>query len=188
MSEQREQDLSELTLNSNFKQQSADELRKEGVTLLGSGHTEYKDTYDPSIIQTFENKYPDRDYVVTFDALEGTSLCPITHQPDFFKMIISYIPGPLMLESKSLKLLLFSWRNTGSYHETIVNTVMEDIRDRIQPKFICVRGIFSVRGGIAIYPQATWANPEYPEYVELEKQMKLAAIRDAANRTMKYDM
>lgn len=172
----------------NFKQQSKEELRAEGVTLLGQGHTEYKDTYDPSIYQTFENKYPDRDYVVTFDALEGTSLCPITHQPDFFKMIISYIPGKLMLESKSLKLALFSWRNTGSYHETIVNTVMEDIRDLIKPKFITVRGIFSVRGGIAIYPTATYADPQYPEYKELEKQIQLAAIRDAANRTIKYDM
>ena len=178
--------MSEVT-SINFKQQSAEELRTEGVTLLGSGHTVYKDTYDPSIIQTFENRYPDHDYVVTFDALEGTSLCPITHQPDFFKMIISYVPGPLMLESKSLKLLLFSWRNTGSYHENIVNTTMEDIRDRIHPKFIMVKGIFSVRGGIAIYPVATYADPQYPEYVELEKKVQFQSIMDASNRTIKYD-
>lgn len=177
--------MSEAT--SNFKQQSAEELRKEGVTLLGSGSTVYKDTYDPSVIQTFENKYPDRDYVVTFDALEGTSLCPITHQPDFFKMIITYIPDKLMLESKSLKLLLFSWRNTGSYHETIVNTVMEDIRDRIKPKFILVKGIFSPRGGIAIFPVATYADPNYPEYVEMEKRIKFQAIVDSTNRTVRYD-
>lgn len=177
--------MSEVT--SNFKQQSAEELRKEGVTLLGSGSTVYKDTYDPSVIQTFENKYPDRDYIVTFDALEGTSLCPITHQPDFFKMVITYIPNKLMLESKSLKLLLFSWRNTGSYHETIVNTVMEDIRDRINPKFILVKGIFSARGGIAIFPVATYADPAYPEYVEMEKQVKFQAIVDSTNRTVRYD-
>lgn len=175
-------------MGNNLQTRTKEELREDGVTLLGAGHTEYPDTYNPDILQTFENKHPDDDYVVTFDALEGTSLCPITHQPDFFKMIISYIPDRRMLESKSLKLYLFSYRNTGSYHEDIVNTVMKDIKDRISPKFISVRGIFSVRGGIAIFPTATYADPSYPEYVELEKQIKLSVIRDAANRTIKYDI
>ena len=180
MSEQREQN--------NYHQRTKEELREQGVTLLGAGHTEYPDTYNPDILQTFDNRHPEYDYVVTFDALEGTSLCPVTHQPDFFKMIISYIPKDKLIESKSLKLFLFSFRQTPSYHEDIVNTVMKDIKDRISPKLICVRGIFSVRGGIAIYPQATYSDPGYPEYVELEKQLKLAAIKDAANRTIKYDM
>lgn len=175
-------------MSNNLQTRTKEELREDGVTLLGAGHTEYPDTYNPDILQTFENKHPDNDYVVTFDALEGTSLCPITHQPDFFKMIISYIPDKRMLESKSLKLYLFSYRSTGSYHEDIVNTVMKDIKDRISPKFISVRGIFSVRGGIAIFPTATYADPSYPEYVELEKQIKLSAIRDASNRTVRYDM
>lgn len=172
----------------NLHQRTKEELREGGVTLLGAGHTEYPNTYNPEILQSFVNKHPDNDYVATFDCTEGTSLCPITKQPDFFKMVISYVPHELCLESKSLKLYLYSFRETGSYHEDIVNTVMKDIRDLISPKFICVRGIFSVRGGIAIYPQATYADPQYPEYLELEKQMKLAAIQDSCNRTIRYDM
>lgn len=172
----------------NLHQRTKEELRQDGVTLLGAGHTEYPDTYNPDILQSFENKHKDVDYVITFDATEGTSLCPVTHQPDFFKMVISYIPADRCLESKSAKLYLFGWRNTPSYHEDIVNTTMKDIRDLIQPKFIVVKGIFSVRGGIALLPVATYVDPKYPEYYDLEKTIKASAIRDAANRTIKYDM
>lgn len=174
-------------MSENYHQRTPEELRKGGVTLLGSGNTTYVDHYDSSIYQTFENKHPDNDYIITFDCTEGTSLCPMTKQPDFFKMVISYVPSKLCIESKSLKLALFGWRNTPSYHEDIVNTVMKDIRDLISPKLIVCKGIFSVRGGIAIYPTATYADPQYPEYVAMEKQIKAEAIRDALNRASKYD-
>lgn len=174
-------------MSENYHQRTPEELREGGVTLLGSGNTTYVDHYDSTIYQTFENKHPDSDYIVTFDCTEGTSLCPMTKQPDFFKMVISYIPDKLCIESKSLKLALFGWRNTPSYHEDIVNTVMKDIRDLISPKIIIVKGIFSVRGGIALLPIATYADPKYPEYVEMEKQIKAQAFCDALNRTVKYD-
>ena len=157
------------------------------VSSLGSGNTIYKDQYDPSVLETFKNKHTDNDYTVTFDALEGTSLCPKTGQPDFFKMIISYIPTEDMVESKSLKLYLFSFRNTGSFHEDIVNTVGKDLVKLMNPKYLEVRGIFSVRGGIAIYPFYNYANPEY-NYQKLAENRKLDILRDVSNRTIRYDM
>ena len=172
----------------NMHQRTKEELRQDGVTLLGAGTTEYPDTYNPSILQSFENKHPDVDYVITFDITEGTSLCPVTHQPDFFKMVVTYIPSSRCLESKSAKLYNFGWRNTPAYHEDIVNTTMKDIRDLIAPKLIVVKGIFSVRGGIALLPVATYADPQYPEYVEMEKQIKAQSMCDAINRTVRYDM
>lgn len=87
----------------------------EGVTLLGDQNTKYRYEYDPEVLETFVNKHPDNDYIVTFDGYEGTSLCPKTGQPDFFKIIINYIPREKMVESKSLKLYLFSFRNRGDF-------------------------------------------------------------------------
>lgn len=155
---------------------------------LGSKKTIYKDTYDPSVLETFENRNPERDYVVTFDCTEGSSLCPKTHQPDFFKLVISYIPDKKMVESKSLKLYIFSFRSTGAFHESIVNTVKNDLVKLMEPKYLEVRGIFSVRGGIAIYPFATYVNDSYPEYKDLERSRQLEVLRDASNRTVRYDM
>lgn len=157
----------------------------EGVTLLGNQNTKYNTNYSPEVLETFVNKNPNNDYVVTFDAYELTSTCPKTGQPDFAKIVISYIPGERMVESKSLKLYLFSFRNEGSFHEDIVNTIMKDLVKLMSPKYIEVRGIFSPRGGIAIYPFATYASEGY-EY--LEKQRKIDVLRDASNRTVKYDM
>lgn len=155
------------------------------VSKLGNKSTKYKDTYDPTILETFDNKHPDNDYVVTFDCTEGTSKCPVTGQPDFFKAIISYIPNKKMVESKSLKLYLFSFRNQGAFHEDIVNTIGKDLVSLMSPKYLEVRGIFSVRGGIAIYPFFTYAQDE--KYEALSTQRKLDVLRDGANRTVKYD-
>lgn len=172
---------------SNMHQRTKEELRADGVTLLGAGKTEYPNTYNPGVLQSFENKHKDVDYVVTFDITEGTSLCPVTKQPDFFKMVVTYIPNERCLESKSAKLYNFGWRETPSYHEDIVNTTMKDIRDLIQPKLLVVKGIFSVRGGIALMPVATYVDPNYPEYIEIERQIKTQAMCDALNRTIKFD-
>ena len=154
------------------------------VSLLGNQNTKYKYDYDPDVLEVFENKHQDNDYVVTFDAVEGTSLCPRTGQPDFFKLIINYIPDKLMVESKSLKLYLFSFRNRGDFHEDLVNIVMKDLVKLMDPKYLEVRGLFAVRGGIAIYPFATYAREEYKD---LEKQRKLDVMRDSSNRAAKYD-
>lgn len=132
------------------------EKEKEGLTLLGNKKTIYKDTYAPEVLETFINKHPDNDYMVTFDCPEFTSLCPITGQPDFAKIKINYIPNIKMVESKSLKLYLFSFRNQGDFHEDCVNIIMKDLVKLMEPKYLEVKGIFTPRGGIAIYPFANY--------------------------------
>ena len=96
------------------------------LTKLGSECTEYSTDYNPSVLETFDNKHPGNDYFVKFNCPEFTSLCPITGQPDFATIYISYIPGKKMVESKSLKLYLFSFRNHGDFHEDCVNIIMKD--------------------------------------------------------------
>lgn len=159
----------------------------EGVTLLGNQNTHYEDDYSPNVLETFENKHKDNDYVVSFDAYEFTSKCPKTGQPDFAKVVISYIPNEVMVESKSLKLYLFSFRQHGDFHEDCMNIIMKDLIELMNPKYIEVRGIFSPRGGISIYPYCNWANPEYPKYSQFARARQLDSLRDAANRTVKYD-
>lgn len=99
----------------------------QGVTQLGNQHTTYAQDYDPSLLETFVNKHPDRDYFVKFNCPEFTSLCPMTGQPDYATIYISYVPGERMVESKSLKLYLFSFRNHGDFHEDCVNIIMDDL-------------------------------------------------------------
>ena len=100
------------------------EKEKAGLTLLGNKSTEYRDDYAPEVLECFINKHPDNDYMVSFNCPEFTSLCPITGQPDFAKIVINYIPDEKMVESKSLKLYLFSFRNRGDFHEDCVNIIM----------------------------------------------------------------
>lgn len=129
---------------------------KKGLSLLGNKKTVYADTYSPEVLETFVNKHPDNDYMVTFDCPEFTSLCPITGQPDFAKIKINYIPNQKMVESKSLKLYLFSFRNQGDFHEDCVNIIMKDLVKLMEPKYLEVKGIFTPRGGISIYPFANY--------------------------------
>ena len=140
---------------------SRSESELSGVTLLGEGHTRYADHYVPEVLETFVNKHQDNEYLVTFHCPEFTSLCPKTGQPDFAKIIIRYIPRRDMVESKSLKLYLFSFRNHGDFHEDCVNIIMKDLRKLMDPRYIEVKGIFTPRGGIAIHPFANWGDPEH---------------------------
>ena len=116
------------------------ENEKGSITLLGNNNTKYSSDYDPSVLETFPNKHPDNDYFVKFNCPEFTSLCPITGQPDFASIYISYIPGERMVESKSLKLYLFSFRNHGDFHEDCVNIIMKDLIKLMEPKYIEVWG------------------------------------------------
>ena len=100
--------------------------KTEGLKALGR-ETGYLETYNPSVLETFENKHQDNDYWVRFNCPEFTSVCPITGQPDFAEIRISYIPDKRMVESKSLKLYLFSFRNHGDFHEDCVNVIMKDL-------------------------------------------------------------
>ncbi|ETD19945.1 MULTISPECIES: preQ(1) synthase [Prevotellaceae] len=145
-----------------------DEIRKdEGLQALGA-ETTYRTDYAPEVLETFLNKHPDNDYWVQFNCPEFTSLCPITGQPDFAEIRISYIPGERMVESKSLKLYLFSFRNHGDFHEDCVNIIMKDLIRLMQPKYIEVTGYFTPRGGISIYPYANFGRTG-TKYEELAK-------------------
>ena len=124
------------------------ENEKGSITLLGNNNTKYSADYDPSVLETFPNKHPGNDYFVKFNCPEFTSLCPITGQPDFAAIYISYIPDKVMVESKSLKLYLFSFRNHGDFHEDCVNIIMKDLIKLMDPKYIEVWGKFLPRGGI----------------------------------------
>ena len=130
----------------------------EGLSHLG-GKTEYKDDYAPEVLEAFENKHQGNDYWVTFNCPEFTSLCPITGQPDFANIHNNYIPDVKMVESKSLKLYMFSFRNHGAFHEDCVNIIMKDLVNLMSPKYIEVIGVFTPRGGISIYPYCTYGRP-----------------------------
>ena len=123
------------------------------------GKTVYRDDYAPEVLETFINKHPDNDYWVQFNCPEFTSLCPITGQPDFAEIRIMYLPDQRMVESKSLKLYLFSFRNHGDFHEDCVNIIMKDLIRLMDPNCIEVTGIFTPRGGISIYPYANYGRP-----------------------------
>ena len=132
---------------------------KENLTKLGSRGTEYSYAYDPDVLESFQNKHPENDYFVKFNCPEFTSLCPITGQPDFATIVISYVPDQKLVESKSLKLYLFSFRNHGDFHEDVVNIIMKDLIRLMDPKYIEVTGLFTPRGGISIHPYANYGRP-----------------------------
>jgi 7-cyano-7-deazaguanine reductase len=144
----------------------------DNLTLLGK-QTEYKNDYTPEVLEVFENRHNDNDYWVELRCPEFTSLCPITGQPDFAEIIISYIPSKKMVESKSLKLYMFSFRNHGTFHEDCVNIIMKDLIALMQPKYIEVIGIFTPRGGISIYPYCNYgiANTKF-EKIAAERLAK----------------
>ncbi|MGZ4107502.1 MAG: preQ(1) synthase [Tumebacillaceae bacterium] len=132
---------------------------KEDLTLLGHAVNKYVFDYDPAVLETFINKHPDRDYFVKFNTPEFTSLCPITGQPDFASIYISYIPEERMVESKSLKLYLFSFRNHGEFHEDCINKIAKDLIALMDPRYLEVWGKFTPRGGISIDPYTNYGRP-----------------------------
>ncbi|TNE96733.1 MAG: preQ(1) synthase [Deltaproteobacteria bacterium] len=125
---------------------------------LGEAKTDYPDTYAPNVLEAFDNKNPHSEAWTTFLCTEFTSLCPKTGQPDFARIYINYIADKKMVESKSLKLYLFSFRNHGDFHEDCVQTICDDLQKLINPKYLEVIGEFTPRGGIAIYPFASCSN------------------------------
>ena len=145
-----------------------DTRKDEGLQALGA-KTRYKDDYAPEVLESFVNKHPDNDYWVQFNCPEFTSLCPITGQPDFAEIRIQYVPDVRMVESKSLKLYLFSFRNHGDFHEDCVNIIMKDLVKLMDPRYIEVTGLFKPRGGISIFPFANYGRPG-TEYEALAKQ------------------
>ena len=133
---------------------------------LGSEKTNYPQTYSAKILEAFKNKNPAKIAWTTFVCTEFTSLCPKTGQPDFAHIFINYIADKKMIESKSVKLYLFSFRNHGDFHEDCVQTICDDIVDLIKPHYLEVIGEFTPRGGIAIYPYASSSSAKR-EFTEL---------------------
>ncbi len=108
-------------------------------------------------IDSFENQFPEREYEIEFTAEEFTSVCPMTGQPDFGTIVISYSPGARCIELRSFKFYLQSFRNRGIFYENVVNTILDDIVAAIAPRFLVVTGEFHSRGGISARISATYA-------------------------------
>ena len=145
-------------MKTNGKTKEAPRTR-EGLTLLGGPRRAAPADYDPSLLESFGNRHPGLDSMVTLRCPEFTTLCPVTGQPDFGEIVIRYVPAKRLVESKSLKLYLFSFRNHGDFHEDVCCTILKDLRALLAPEYIEVRGLFRPRGGIAIHPFAAWAPP-----------------------------
>lgn len=140
----------------------------EGVSLLGSSETKYPQQYAPEILESFPNKHPENNYWVKFNAPEFTSLCPMTGQPDFGSVYISYVPNKRLVESKSLKLYLFSFRNNGDFHEDCANIIMKDLIRLLDPNYIEVWCKFTPRGGLSIDPYCNYGK-QGTEFEEMSK-------------------
>jgi 7-cyano-7-deazaguanine reductase len=127
----------------------------EELSLLGQGSTQ-----PTKQLETFPNRHPGRDYTVTLTTDEFTCICPATGQPDFARITIRYIPDQRIVESKSLKLYFWSYRNEGVFHEHVTNVILDDLVAALEPRWCEVVADFGVRGGIAITVRAEYSKPE----------------------------
>ena len=144
-----------------------------GVSHLGSKTTPYGFEYNPGLLESFPNKNPKNIQWVTFVCTEFTSLCPLTGQPDFAKIFINYIADQKMVESKALKLYLFSFRNHGDFHEDCIQKICNDLTRLLSPRYLEVIGEFTPRGGIAIYPFSSSHNRK-KEFKKLHDERLMA--------------
>lgn len=129
------------------------------LSLLGNQNTNYLYEYAPEVLEAVDNLHTENDFFVKFNCPEFTSLCPMTGQPDFATIYISFIPDKKLVESKSLKLYLFSFRNHGDFHEDCVNIIMKDLIKLLDPRYIEVWGKFTPRGGLSIDPWCNYGRP-----------------------------
>ncbi len=132
-----------------------------GLTLLGRGATR-----PARKLETFPNQHPGRRYTVTLVCPEFTCLCPATGQPDFATITIEYIPDRRIVESKSLKLYLWSFRDEGHFHEHVTNMILDDLVQALEPHYCRVVGAFNVRGGISITVEAKYGDDAGPRAIE----------------------
>ena len=128
-----------------------------GLTLLGHP-AKFPDEPSVEILETFPNRNAGRDYLITFECMEFTSMCPVTGQPDFAHLRIEYVADELCIETKSLKFYLSSFRNTRSFNEAIVNRILDDLVAACRPRYALVHGEFSPRGGISVTVDAEHPN------------------------------
>ncbi len=150
----------------------------KNVKSLGSGHTEYElNKPKPELLETFDNQHPDSNYVIPIECFEFSSLCPKTGQPDFGTIYINYVPNELCVESKSLKLYLFSLRNHGEFMEDLTNRLMKELKTLLNPRYIEVYSRFNSRGGIALTPVAiSWSDEGKSNYDDIAFNVHRTAI------------
>lgn len=117
-------------------------------------------TKPSKIMETFASPRPGRPFEIRFETEEFTCLCPMTGQPDFAHLKITYIPDQLCVESKSLKLYLWSYRNEGAFHEAVTNQILDDLVAATRPTWMCVEGDFLIRGGIRSVVKAEYGERE----------------------------
>jgi 7-cyano-7-deazaguanine reductase len=135
--------------------ESAENAVAVGLTLLG------REVSQPvRKLETFPNQHPGRRYTVTLVCPEFTCVCPVTGQPDFATITVRYIPDQRILESKSLKLYLWSYRQEGTFHEHVTNQILDDLVAALDPLECHVTGAFNVRGGISITVEAKYEKPQ----------------------------
>ncbi len=120
---------------------------------------------EEAVLDRVPNPHPDSDYVARFTAPEFTSLCPVTGQPDFGILVIDYVPGAWLLESKSLKLYLASFRNHGAFHEDCTVGIGKRVAELLEPKWLRIGGYWNPRGGIPI--DVFWQTGKPPEGIWL---------------------
>jgi len=128
------------------------------LKLLSKNAVRYPAKPSCATLETFMNRNAKRDFWITFDCPEFTSMCPVTGQPDFAKLTIAYIPAERCIETKSLKFYLASFRNTRSFNEEVVNRILDDLVKASSPKKMVIHGKFASRGGISVTVDA-----EHPE-------------------------
>ena len=128
------------------KQQSA----TSGLTKLGRKTTYRFDNPDIRMLEAFHNQHPERDYIISFEHPEFTSVCPITGQPDFATITLRYVPDVLCVESKSFKLYISAFRNHGAFMEVVTNKIADDLINLLMPRRLTIDSAFNIRGGTAI--------------------------------------
>ena len=160
------------------------EYSENQLKWLGHSKRPVLSVYSPELLEVVENQYKGRDYFVKFNCPEFTSLCPKTGQPDFASLYISYVPDQKLVESKSLKLYLFSFRNHGDFHETCVNLIMDDLIKVADPLYIEILGRFLPRGGISIDPFCNYGRMG----TEWEKTARLRLMRHDINPDQVFNM
>ena len=138
-----------------------------GANQLGQ-HTEIPASPEAAVLDRVPNPHADIDYLARFTAPEFTSLCPVTGQPDFAHLVIDYVPGDWLVESKSLKLYLTSFRNHGAFHEDCTVAIGRRLVNLLQPRWLRIGGYWYPRGGIPI--DVFWQTGEPPKGVWIPDQ------------------
>lgn len=138
-----------------------------GVTLLGR-HVSLPTAPDVAVLERVANPHPDTHYVARFTSPEFTSLCPVTGQPDFAHLVIDYVPREWLVESKSLKLYLGSFRNQGAFHEDCTVAIGKRLADLLKPHYLRIGGYWYPRGGMPI--DVFWQAGKLPPDVWLPDQ------------------